>query len=427
MLIQFNFKNFRSFKNETSLDMTATKISEHPLHIIKQGGEKLLPVAAIYGANASGKSNVYEAFSFMKTYVINSFYYGGNKDRKNNKSTEITPYLFDKESRNKPSEFEIFYIDNSDKKEKTYQYGFSILGSEIIEEWLYSKAKSSRKKYKTIFYRKKGAELEIEGLPKKAVENLKIALQDETLIVSLGTILNIKKLSTIYDWFVRIETVHLDYLNEEFSKEKDLPSGFADSKKIQKDVLNFISSFDKSIVDFKIEKIKQVNENIVGKSYMVHTVHKLPNSKETQSIPLANESSGTKKMLALYAPLKYVLNHGGLIFIDELNDKLHPLLVRNIILCFLLPEININHAQLLLTSHDIWQFSNDLLRRDELWITDKNQEGVSSLYSIAEFKDYEGNKIRKNEALSKNYLVGNYGGIPILKPLAMLKGDINEK
>ena len=112
MLIQFNFKNFRSFKNETSLDMTATKISEHPLHIIKQGGEKLLPVAAIYGANASGKSNVYEAFSFMKTYVINSFYYGGNKDRKNNKSIEITPYLFDKESRNKPSEFEIFYIDN---------------------------------------------------------------------------------------------------------------------------------------------------------------------------------------------------------------------------------------------------------------------------------------------------------------------------
>ena len=90
---------------------------------------------------------------------------------------------------------------------------------------------------------------------------------------------------------------------------------------------------------------------------------------------------------------------------------------------FLTPEININHAQLILTSHDVWQFSNNLLRRDELWITDKNRDGISTLYSVSDFKDDEGKKIRRNEALEKNYLVGNYGGIPTIKPLDMMGKD----
>ena len=94
MLIQFNFKNFRSFRDEASLDMTATKISEHPSHVVEVGGDKLLSVAAIYGANASGKSNVYGAFSFMKDYVVNSFSYGGNSSRKNSEIQQVTPYLF---------------------------------------------------------------------------------------------------------------------------------------------------------------------------------------------------------------------------------------------------------------------------------------------------------------------------------------------
>ena len=107
-----------------------------------------------------------------------------------------------------------------------------------------------------------------------------------------------------------------------------------------------------------------------------------------------------------------------------MNDRLHPLLVRNIILTFLTPEINTNHAQLILTTHDIWQFSNELLRRDELWVTDKDASGVSTLYSVAEFRDEDGKKIRRNEALAKNYLVGSYGGIPALKPMTMMgRGD----
>ena len=119
MLIQFNFKNFRSFKGEVSLDMTATKITEHPAHVVESGGDKLLSVAAIYGANASGKSNVYGAFSFMKDYVVNSFYFGGNSGRRTGENMKASPYLFDRTSREKPSEFEVFYVDDSDGEGKT--------------------------------------------------------------------------------------------------------------------------------------------------------------------------------------------------------------------------------------------------------------------------------------------------------------------
>ena len=426
MLIQFNFKNFRSFRDEASLDLTATKISEHPNHVVEEGGDKLLTVAAIYGANASGKSNVYEAFSFMKGYVVNSFSYGGNSNRKNFEIPQVTPYLFDRDSRTSPSEFEVFYVDSSDGREKTYQYGFTIQGSEILEEWLYSKAKTARTGYRTIFYRKKGEELEADGLPRKAVENLKEALQMETLIVSLGAKLNIAKLTAVYDWFLGSETIHLATLGEDFSRASDLPVGFVTDRAVQENVLRFISSFDESIVDFEIEEVKRSNEEVLGKSYVVHTLHKLAQGGGMQSILLGSESSGTRKMLALYEPLKDVLDHGGVMFIDALNDMLHPLLVRNIILTFLTPEINTNHAQLLLTSHDVWQFSNELLRRDELWITDKDRDGVSTLYSIAEFKDKDGNKIRRKEAFAKNYLVGNYGGIPVVKPLVMLGRSVED-
>lgn len=424
MLIQFNFKNFKSFRGEVSLDLTATKISEHPSHVVEFGGDKLLSVAAIYGANASGKSNVYGAFAFMKDYVVNSFFFGGNSSRKNGEIPQATPYLFDRESRNEPSEFEVFFVDNSDGKERTYQYGFVLQGSEVLEEWLYSKAKTSRTEYRTIFYRKKGEELETDGLNKKAVENLKEALMKETLIVSLGAKLNITKLTMVYDWFANSETVHLAALGEEFSRVSDLPSGFVTDRSVQENVLRFISSFDESIVDFEIEEIKKTDEELLGKTYVIHTIHKLADGNGLQSILLGNESSGTRKMLALYEPLKYVLDHGSVMFIDELNDRLHPLLVRNIILTFLTPGINVNHAQLILTTHDVWQFSNDLLRRDELWVTDKDRDGVSTLYSVADFKDEDGKKIRRNEALAKNYLVGSYGGIPALKPLTMMgRGD----
>ena len=134
-------------------------------------------------------------------------------------------------------------------------------------------------------------------------------------------------------------------------------------------------------------------------------------------IPLEEESAGTLKMFALYPELQDVLQKGGVYFIDELNARLHPLLVRNFILTFLNPEINTQHAQLVFTTHDTWQLSNRLLRRDEIWFTEKDKQGISTLYSLADFVDEDGSRIRKDENYEKNYLLGKYGAIPTLKTI----------
>ena len=126
-------------------------------------------------------------------------------------------------------------------------------------------------------------------------------------------------------------------------------------------------------------------------------------------------------MFALYPELQDVLQKGGVYFIDELNARLHPLLVRNFILTFLNPEINTQHAQLVFTTHDTWQLSNRLLRRDEIWFTEKDDQEVSSLYSLADFVDEDGARIRKDESYEKNYLIGKYGAIPTLKSIDLFK------
>lgn len=126
-------------------------------------------------------------------------------------------------------------------------------------------------------------------------------------------------------------------------------------------------------------------------------------------------------MFALYPELHEVLRNGSVYFVDELNARLHPLLVRNIILTFLNPEINNQHAQLVFTTHDTWQLSNRLLRRDEIWFAEKNDQGVSTLYSLADFVDEDGEKIRKDENYEKNYLLGKYGAIPTLKSIGFIR------
>ena len=414
MLIQFNFKNFKSFRDEVSLDLSATKITEHEEHIVEIANDKLLRVAAIYGANASGKSNVYNAFEYMTYYVLEEDY------------QKVIPFLFDENSRNQETTFEVFYVDNAEQTGKIYQYGFSLKDSEVVEEWLYSKAKTARNTYRTIFYRKSGEELEMNGFGKNHVENIKSALNKESLIVSLGAKLRIAKLKKVRDWFLENEVVNFGDPAENYFRSRMLPQGFVTSKDIQKNVVEYFSSFDESIQDFSVEEIPQEDGKETEKNYQIDTFHKMADSDKTVSISLSQESNGTLKMFALYPSLKEVLEHGAVLFVDELNARLHPLLVRNIILTFLSPEINTKNAQLIFTTHDVWQFSNELLRRDEIWMVDKKQDGASDLYSLVEFKDEEGIKIRRDEVNAKKYMTGSYGAIPALKPMKMLRGGTGD-
>ena len=417
MLIQFRFKNFKSFRDDTILDLSATKITEYSDRIISVGYEKILPMAAVFGANASGKSNVIEAFRYMVTYVIESFSYGGDPEEKKTKRKKLkyTPFLFDTTSREAESSFEVYFMDTEEYGVKSYNYGFTLNEGGVVEEWLNSKAKTARE-YRQVFYRN-GDELDLSGLPAKSQELIRISLNREALIISLGAKLKIAKLKSIRDWFYKINFANFGNPYENVFLSSLIPERFAEDKMVQDKVVAYFSTFDPSIIGFHVEVMKGEDED--QKHVKIDAVHRVVNGKAI-SIPLEEESDGTLKMFALYPAMQDTLENGGVLFIDELNARLHPLLVRNFLITFLNPEINTNHAQLVFTTHDSWQLSNNLLRRDEIWFTEKDKDGVSTLYSLADFVDEDGIKIRKDESYEKNYLLGKYGAIPTLKYFDML-------
>lgn len=424
MLIQFNFKNFKSFRDDATLDLSATKMNEFNDRVIELGNEKILPVAAIFGANASGKSNIQQAFSYMIYYVVRSFAFGGDAGEKKSKSEFIqpTPFLFDTTSKNAASTFEVYFIGDENDKYKQYNYGFSVDSKGVCEEWLNVCAKSARGKFKSLFYRNRDSdELDLSGLPKKTHDNIKTSLQNETLIVSLGAKLKVEKLKYIRDWFLKHEMTDFGDPIENLFLSRYTPEGFSDNDNVRKKVVDYFSSFDDSIIDFKVEKLK--NDEDDNEHLKINTVHRLINSDETVTLPLQEESAGTLKMFALYPSLQEVLETGGVLFVDELNSRLHPLLVRNFLINFLDPSINKNHAQIIFTTHDSWTLSNNLLRRDEVWFTEKDSNGISSLFSLADFVDEDGQKIRKDENYEKNYLLGKYGAIPKLKSMMVIEEE----
>lgn len=418
MIIQFNFKNYKSFRDEATLDLSATKMTEFSERVVSIGGEKILPVAAVYGANASGKSNVYGAFEYMSDYVVNSFKYGD--EVKNFDEIRPHPFMFDSESENSDTSFEVYFTVPGDKTEKSYNYGFCVGKEGITEEWLNYKAKTARK-YKSVFYRDK-KNLDLSGIPKASRENISVALEKQVLIVSLGAKLRIARCKLVRDWFLNNEFADFGNVITNFFMSRLLPEGFVDDEKVREKVVKFFASFDETIKGFEVTKLPQQDDS-KDEHFQIDALHKVIGSDELAKIPLQNESAGTLKMFALYPELQEVLDHGGVFFIDELNARLHPLLVRNFILTFLNAEINVNHAQLVFTTHDTWQLSNQLLRRDEIWFTEKDNDGLSTLYSLADFVDEDGSRIRKDESYEKNYLLGKYGAIPSLKTIEFFKGE----
>ncbi len=418
MLIQFNFKNFKSFRDEATLDLSAAKMTEFADRIVLEGNDKILPIAAIYGANASGKSNIYNAFEYMADYVIESFKYGDEEEKF--EEYRPTPFLFDSVSKDAESSFEVYFTIPGDKAEKTYNYGFCVDKHGVTEEWLNAKAKTARK-YTSIFYRSTEEDtLDLSGLPKSSRDNIQVALEKQVLIISLGAKLKVNKCKDIRDWFIANEFADFGDLFTNFFLSHRLPKGFVDDNNVQKKVIEYFASFDEHIKDFEIEKLPY-DADRKEETYKINSLHKKIDSNTFAAIPLNMESAGTLKMFALYPELQDVLEKGSVFFIDELNARLHPLLVRNFLLTFLNPQINTKHAQLIFTTHDTWQLSNQLLRRDEVWFTEKDGQGISKLYSLADFVDESGARIRKDESYEKNYLIGKYGAIPTLKSIDIFK------
>ena len=400
MLIQFNFKNYKGFKYDTSLDMTATALKEHQYNLINANNEKILKIAAIYGANASGKSTVIEAFGFMSNFVINSFKYSTS-----NMDIPLKRFAFDKNSKQEPSEFEVFIK----YKEDEYQYGFKLDNKKILEEWLYKRDFRSKKtpKYKTLFERD-GKKIECAPQLKEA-KSLAIITEDNTLFLSICSNAKIPYVKDVMDWFRNTTIVDMGDCEIEGLITRGVSSKI-ENREYQKEIVRFLNAIDINIVDIKVEKINLEGQN---SKYRLYSYHKINDGNELVAIPFYEESSGTQKMFSLYGLFKEAIELGMPILVDELDAKLHPLLMKYVLSMFHSEEINRNGAQLIYTAHDEFTLNKDIFRRDQIWFVEKDIDSVSTLYSLAEYKIGD-KKIRNDASYNKDYLAGKYGAIPIL-------------
>ena len=423
MLLQFRFSNFRSFKDETVLDMRASGSNEYSEHIRLEGVDKVLPVAAIYGANASGKSNIFRALSDMSYYILVSFAFDDQINAEKNNfpwkmfqaNFPFEPHFFQKE---KPVSYEVYFTMPYKTKVQYFKYGFSLDADGIFEEWLGKAFKTDIEKgnpYKMLFERKRGEKLLLSGTIEKYRKNIELSLQKKVLLLSLGTKLKMELLSDVFQWFT-----HFIFLTAQEKDERFLPYKLAqkiyDDDQLKRYVLDYIRSFDTSIQGIHVIKAPSVeNSPFIGERYQLYFIHIDKNGNRAE-IPLEDESAGTIKMITLYQKLQDSLQHGSVFLADELDIKLHPLLMRNIILNFTDPERNPENAQLIFTTHNTIYMDMGLLRRDEIWFTEKN-DNISELYSLDDIQDANGNKIRKDANYAKNYLLGKYGAIPQLYEL----------
>ena len=411
VLIQFNFKNYKGFKDDTSLDMTATALKEHQYNIHEIGEDKLLKVAAIYGANASGKSTVIEAFGFMWSFVINSFRHSNE-----NKEIPLKRFAFDTTSRNEPSEFEVFIK----YKEEEYQYGFKLDNKRIIEEWLYRRDNSKKAvKYESLFERE-GKNIDCSSKIKEA-QSLSSITEENTLFLSICSNAKIPYVKDVMDWFRNVVILDMGDCDMETYITKAVSSNIT-NRKYQKSLVKFLNAVDINIKDIRVEKVNIADGENKNNRYKIYTLHNVQGATEMVEIPLHEESSGTRKLFALYGLFRHSIELGLPIFVDELDAKLHPLLIRYILSIFHSEDKNKNGAQLIYTTHDNYTLNKEIFRRDQIWFVEKDINSVASLYSLAEYK-IDDKKIRNDASYNKDYLSGKYGAIPILSSFDIIGED----
>ena len=406
MLIRFSFKNFKSFKEENVLDMEATSLKEHEYNLVKTDQVNLLKVAAIYGANASGKTNVLQAFDYMKKRILVS-----DDSKKNSPIDEDNVYSY--MINNEPISLEVEILA---KNNKIYKYGFDVLKDSIVSEWLYIKKIN---KFYSIFEREKNnvtmkSNNKISGLAN---------IDERTLFLNIYSKIDKdnEDFNNVYDWFVNANYLDLgnprfeDFINTRISLK------ILSDEKYKKELLRFIKTFDSGIEGIKttpnsLEEVQ--NNNRVVKVELIHR----GDDNELKALPLELESNGTRKMFHLFDFFMDALRNGMVLFIDELDAKLHPLLTRYIINLFHNSETNIGNGQLIYSTHDTVNLNKETFRRDEIWFTEKNRDGVSEMYALSDYilDDEDGNnksskKVRNDATYNKDYLTGRYGAIPVLE------------
>jgi len=400
MLCQFTVKNYKSIRDEITFDMQATAISEHEDKVIKdKDGEYYLPVSVIYGPNGGGKSNVLEALHTLNSKVLRPLCATCDKSDCDYKVRKIPvePFAFSEESQNEPIGFEVFFRT----KFAEYRYILQIKEDKIIYESL-DRVKLETGRRSGLFTRNVN-EVNLKGVfgKFKISDDLSATLP---LLSYLG--ITYKKneiVNDVLEWFEN----SIDFLNYG-NPYQELRTAGAKSEEIKNLVLDMIREMDLDIEDFRIEEKD-------GDRIEVYTRHIVDGY--SAEITLAEESSGTKKMFGLLPFIVKSLVYGTTLVIDELDAKIHPVLLQNIIERFTDLNINKKGGQLIFTSHDLSTMNSDLFRRDEIWFVAKGNGQNSKLYSLVEFKNDKGESVRKDAKFDKQYLEGKYGADPYLRKI----------
>jgi uncharacterized protein len=418
MLIEFRVKNFLSFKDWTVFSMVASSDRSLPENLIQTegfGNRNLLRSAVIYGANAAGKSNLNNAVGFMEWMVRTS------ADRAIGKPFGGKPFLLDAESSKAPSEFEITFIHNGIR----FQYGFSIdlLNNLIIREWLVAYPKGLPQKWfeRNIIKGSDNANWYFGPQYKGEKERLVTLTRPDVLFLSIGAKFNHKQSMAVHEWFTK-KVQHLNASDESPVIEQYSAGLSVKNKKVHEAIKTLLQHADLGISDFVVEE-KSPGENDLPedmpaelrsyfqkeKQFYVSMVHGYPTSSSSGvTFDMSDESFGTRRWFALTVPILRALTEGEILFIDELDASLHPILVRELIELFNDPKNNSRGAQLIFNTHDTTLLDCCLFRRDQIWFIEKDNQGASHLYPLLEFSP------RKGEALAKGYLQGRYGAIPFI-------------
>lgn len=410
MLAEFRVTNFKSFKDEQVLSLIASAEESMGSNSIKIGSHSILKTAVVYGANASGKSNLIKAMSCMNKVVCDSAGY------KPSDKIPVVPFLFDEETKDQPTTFEATFFIEAIR----YQYGFSATKDKIHNEWLLAWPKG---KPQTWFKRDLNESEpyfgpSLKGQNKSTWDKVK----ENSLFLSVAAQWNHEQLSKVYEWFEeRFAELPEKILATALTDELLFETDYVDVHEI---AISMLRKADFGIDDFEIERVnveniqfpegtpvdikKELSQQLFG-----HPPYrkKLFHSGRKYSLDLEDESDGTQRFYSFLAPLLLSAKLGITLFKDELELNLHPLLTREIVSSIRDSEHDNCSAQLIFTTHDTTLLDPELFGRDQVWFTEKDKQGATQLYSLADYKE----TVRKDEAMQKRYLAGRYGAIPVLE------------
>lgn len=420
MLISFNVQNFLSFMSGVSLSLECEPLTEHEdTNTIEVEQLKLLKSAVIYGANASGKSNLLKAMGLMKNLILNS-----SKESNATEDIDVTPFRLSTITEKSPTVFEIEFIQS----DQWYRYGFSLDSTKIHEEWLYLKRLDGKNKEIELFSRN---EEKIEIPKKNDFYHEGSGLEDKTrhnaLFISVVANFNGTISQKIQQWFE-----NFSFMSGVTNNTMRHTSKMLEEQSQKQKIIKLLQAADVGIEDLIVEKIEIDNtlfRNLIIKDLLNNSRTNIRTSDVVFSSRIKydenesevgyemfnvneSESEGTKKFLALAGPIIEKLENGGVLVIDELDAKMHPHMTKKIVELFNSYDTNKSNSQLIYATHDVTNLSNKLFRRDQIWFVEKDQRGSSHLFSLADFRDEDKKRIRKDATYAKDYMLGKYGAIP---------------